>query len=418
MNQILDYNPSGQKSRKPGSSNKIIKVFAIGLIIFAVAIIGIGAMATSRNNKVSTENQSTNNKEALITVTENETTILFHVTSENPLESVIYSWNQTNEQEVKCSGEKEKDIEIDLPAGDNSFYAKVIDNQGNETIYDREFSSENGKDILKPSIELTVTNEKKLKIVVTDETALDFITYRWNDEEEHRVEVNPDTPTTITATLEIPHGKNDITVVAVDSSNNTNTEQKAYNGLTKPEIKFVLNEEDKSKVTVIVTHEYGIKGISGTMNNNEFTIQESQITGNNVNFELTLSQGLNVIQVSASSTDGTEATAEKEFQYNAGTGSVSTAPDPVQPETKPTVKVEEVTLDNNSKALRVTMSYKNKIAKCELNFNGQDYDVALDADQTNPLTFDLPLQNGSNTIKLKVTGTDGTVTDFENSYAN
>ena len=46
-------------------------------------------------------------------------------------------------------------------------------------------------------------------------------------------------PKTITTTLEIPHGKNDITVVAVDSSNNTNTEQKVYNGLTKPEIKYI-----------------------------------------------------------------------------------------------------------------------------------------------------------------------------------
>ena len=113
---------------------------------------------------------------------------------------------------------------------------------------------------------------------------------------------------------------------------------------------------------------------------------------------------------------GTEATAEKEFSYNSG--NVSTAPDPVQPETKPTVKVEEITLDDNSKALRVTMSYKNKIASCQLNFNGQDYDVTIDQDQTNPLTFSLPLQNGANTIKLKVIGTDNTVTEFENTYSN
>ena len=416
MNQILDYNPNGQKSRKPGSSNKIIKVFAVCLIVFAIAIIGIGIATKSKNNSVSTQTASGNTTKAKITVTEKESSILFRAVSEYGLESIIYSWNETSEQEVKCSGEKEKEIEIQLPAGENSFYAKVIDNEQNETIYENVYTAENGKDILKPTIELTVTNDKKLKIVVTDETSLDFITYRWNEEDEHKIDVNPETPKTITTTLEIPHGKNDITVVAVDSSNNTNTEQKVYNGLTKPEIKFVLNEEDKSKVTVVVTHEEGIKGISGTMNNSEFRIDESNITGNSVNFELTLSQGLNVIQVSASSTDGTEATAEKEFSYNSG--NVSTAPDPVQPETKPTVKVEEITLDDNSKALRVTMSYKNKIASCQLNFNGQDYDVTIDQDQTNPLTFSLPLQNGANTIKLKVIGTDNTVTEFENTYSN
>ncbi len=417
MNQILDYNPSGQKSRKPGSSNKIVKVFAICLIVFAIAIIAIAAMTSNKNNAVTKTNTGNNKTQATISAVQKEDGILlFHVSSEYGLESIIYSWNETSEQEVKCSGEKEKDIEIQLPAGENSFYAKVIDNQQNETIYENTYTAENGKDILKPSIELTVTNDKKLKIVVTDETSLDFITYRWNDEDENKIEVNPDTPKTITTTLEIPHGKNDITVVAVDSSNNTNTEQKVYNGLTKPEIKFVLNDEDKSKVTVVVTHEVGIKGISGTMNNSEFRIEESQITGNNVNFELTLSQGLNVIQVSASSTDGTENTAEKEFQYNSGTGSVSTAPDPIQPETKPTVKVDQLTLDGGSNILRVTMSYKNKIQSCALTFNGQDYDVTIDQNQDSPLTFDLPLSNGANSIKLKVTGTDGTVTDFENSY--
>ena len=121
------------------------------------------------------------------------------------------------------------------------------------------------------------------------------------------------------------------------------------------------------------------------------------------------------------------------------TGSIPTVADPTQtaslptvedptavsasapeeaPALEPTVKVEEITLDDNSKALRVTMSYKNKIASCQLNFNGQDYDVTIDQDQTNPLTFSLPLQNGANTIKLKVIGTDNTVTEFENTYSN
>ena len=422
MNQILDYNPTGNsKQRGPsGGSSKTIKVFAILLIVFAVAIIilaGSKMIGRDRTSAASSGGQSGNtNKqvEADIQVTENESSIIVKVTNDYEIESLVYSWNEDNETEIKGQGTTELEEEIVLPAGTNSFYLKVLDTEGNETTYKNEFTAENGKDIQKPTIDVNVTDDKKLKIVATDETSIDFITYRWNEEDEVKLEANPQTPKVITTTIEIPHGSNGITVVAVDSSNNTNSFQKDYKGLTKPDVKFVLDENNQNIVMVYVSHENGIKGISGTFNGQEIRINEEDITSNEVNFPLTLSVGLNRIQISASSVDGTETTAEKEFQYNMGT--TTTAPDPTVPETKPTVSVEVIEESGNVKKLRVTMSYRNKIASCQLNFNGQDYDVNISEDQSTPLTFDLPMVEGNNTIHLIVKGTDGTMTEFANNY--
>ena len=97
-------------------------------------------------------------------------------------------------------------------------------------------------------------------------------------------------------------------------------------------------------------------------------------------------------------------------------GTTTTAPDPTVPETKPTVSVEVIEESGNEKKLRVTMSYRNKIASCQLNFNGQDYDVNISEDQSTPLTFDLPMVEGNNTIHLIVKGSDGTMTEFANNY--
>ena len=84
---------------------------------------------------------------------------------------------------------------------------KVVDVDGNETIDDFTFESLEGSDIISPNITLTVTDDKKLLITATDETALSFITYRWNDSEEETINAE-EGQKELTKELEIPLGKN------------------------------------------------------------------------------------------------------------------------------------------------------------------------------------------------------------------
>ena len=48
MNQILDYN-SGQNSGGSSNSDKIVRVFAILIIIFALALCGVGIYGKIKN---------------------------------------------------------------------------------------------------------------------------------------------------------------------------------------------------------------------------------------------------------------------------------------------------------------------------------------------------------------------------------
>ena len=72
--------------------------------------------------------------------------------------------------------------EISLFAGEHTLNIKVTDVEGNETAFQQSITSENGEDKLYPVIDLKVTEEKKLRITATDETAIDYVTYRWNND--------------------------------------------------------------------------------------------------------------------------------------------------------------------------------------------------------------------------------------------
>lgn len=52
MNQILDYNPNKNSgSGKSSSSDKIVRIFAVILVIFALCLVGSGIYGMYKNQK-------------------------------------------------------------------------------------------------------------------------------------------------------------------------------------------------------------------------------------------------------------------------------------------------------------------------------------------------------------------------------
>ena len=319
MNQILDYVPNN-KSSKRGGSDKIVRIFAVILILFAIALIGVvGYGMVSNQKKASVENQQITY--AKVSVDVQETQVKLSVTHDKNIQKLVYSWNTSSERVVKGSG-KYMEEAIDIPAGDNTLHIKVIDENGIETTHDEEISSEQGVDIINPVIELKVTDEPKLKIVVTDETALDFITYRWNEEEEETIYAEEGSKE-ITTEIEILKGQNDFTVVAVDASSNTTQENKSFTGLTKPEIKVTLSE-DGSSIDIKATHENGIKSVSFNFNNQDYNVDIGDDTPQVIDFSQKLDVGYNHIIVTVKSVDETQTVFDGECNYGNPEG--STAP--------------------------------------------------------------------------------------------
>lgn len=310
MNQILDYMPN-HKSNKSGGSDKVVRVFAIILILFAlglISVVGYGMLANK--NDVNQEVQQ--KTQANITVEVKDAQVTISVTHDKNIQKLIYSWNTSSEKTIKGSG-KYMEETINAPAGDNTLHIKVIDEIGTETTYDEEVSSEQGVDIINPVIELKVTEDKKLKIIATDETALDFMTYRWNEEEEQTVYAEEGSKE-VSTEIEILKGENDLTVVAVDGSSNTTTETKSFTGLTKPEIVVTLSA-DGSSIDIAATHENGIESVAFNFNNVDYNVDIGNDKPTSIQFSQKLEVGYNRIIITVKSVDGTETKFDGDCSY-------------------------------------------------------------------------------------------------------
>ena len=315
MNQILDYNPigntgpSGNQGGK-GGTDKIVKAFAILLIFFAICLIGIGVYNKIKNSSgINVEEEKV---KAEILVSEEENKLKITVNCENDLSKMVYNWNTTSERTLAIDTGKTYETTIDIPAGNNTLNIQVIDAQGNTTQYSKEFASEQGADIIEPTIEYEITDDKKIKITVKDETNLDFITYRWNDEEEVRINAEQEVQQQIITEIEIKKGENNLTIIAVDKANNTSNKQQTFTGLMQPNIKVVLSE-DKSKLIVTCSHENGISKIEYTLNDKPYAGEFDNL--GEVQFEQVLDEGYNKIIITATSSDGTTTTFGGECTY-------------------------------------------------------------------------------------------------------
>ena len=320
MNQILDTTPGGYggytSGGSGGGSDKVVRVFAILLILFALTLIGVVGYGMYTNQK-EVNNVAENATSAQISVEVNDTKAVIKVSHDKNIKKLIYSWNNSSERTKKYN-EKYVEETIDTPAGDNTLHIKVIDENNFETTYDEEISSEKGVDIINPVIDLSVTEEKKLKIVATDETALDYITYRWNDDEEETVYASENDDKEIEVEIEILKGENDLTVVAVDGSSNTTTERTSFTGLTKPEIVVTLSE-DGSSIDVKATHENGIESVKLNFNGQDFDVDIGNDNPTEIQFAQNLEVGENRIIVTVKSIDGTETKFDGQCTYgNSG----------------------------------------------------------------------------------------------------
>ena len=309
MNQILDYNPikngdsdNNYNSGTPGNKGNIIKVFAIILIIFAVCLIGIGVFNKYANNS-GADNDENKKTEAIIELVQDGSELFITVKHDKEIQKLIYNWNTSSEKTIAVDTGKIFETTIDIPAGNNTLNIQVVDIEGNKTFKNETIQSEEGIDIINPVIKYEITEGKKLKIVATDETELDFLTYRWNDEEETTVEPKDINPKKVEIEIDIKTGTNNLTITAVDKNNNNESLVEVFEGLLQPKIEVVL-AEDKSKLIITTTHEKGIATIEYTLNDNPY-FAELPEGSTEVSFEQPLEQGKNIIVLKVTSVEGT-----------------------------------------------------------------------------------------------------------------
>lgn len=352
MNQILDYDVSGNKDNnkknsfnnnfdgnnnynnngggKSSVSDKVVKVFAFLMILLAIALIFSGVTSILKNKNETTSKKITSNKNSNNTTTDteilaelDEETGKIKITVNSPviISKMLYSWDQGHDNVV--SGEKQKTLEEEIIAqsGEHVLYVQVIDEQNNKTTKDFTFNSDTGIDTTQPEIVLSITEDKKLLVTATDDTSIAYVTYTWNNEEN--VKMTPETEglKKYEFELDIPKGKNTIVVFAIDGSESANAQSvtKTLEGVTKPEINYGFLDSTGAVLQITCLHENGIQKIYYTLNGQPFQWEnpEGEEAPKELSFQQESVPGHNEMTITVTSVDGTIAEFNPVWEYGS-----------------------------------------------------------------------------------------------------
>lgn len=308
MNQILAVEPKKKKEKKQKSSSSgpveirsILKFFAIITMIFGILMICSGSYSMYINTQTANRNAK-----PTINVVENGNSLELTVSHSRELVSVTYRWNNEEETEIQTNGNREVSQTIDIPSGTNTLNIYARDINGQEVRYEQNYTIQG--DI---TIEFSVETDG-LKISTSGKDELSYMTYRWDEEEETRVDINN---TSFEQTIEIPKGQHTLTVVVVDVNNKTETKEQEVKGVTKPTINISLDQENgELGFLVTVTDEEGLRRIEFTLNEEERYKQEFDDNTKEFTYKFPIKEGENKILVTAYNINDVTEEAGARFQ--------------------------------------------------------------------------------------------------------
>ena len=261
MNQILSVeSPKKEKKKKvrnrgPIEIDKILRFFSIAILIFGVFMVGTGSYSMYQDSK----NETASNKPTISIVENTATQITLQVTHDKELSKVTYQWNNEDAVEIDCAGKKKVEEKIEIPTGDNTLTVYASDVNGKEATYQKPYTIEGNI-----NIDLELDENNNIKITATGKEELSYMTYRWDDEDETRVDINS---METEQTVEVPKGQHTLTVIVVDINNETQRKEQEVKGVTKPKVEVTTDGSDN--FIIKASDEEGIKKV-------EFIINESE----------------------------------------------------------------------------------------------------------------------------------------------
>lgn len=311
MNQIL-YMGSKKKKSAQLDITTVSMIFAVSIIVFGLVLIGQGSLAMFNNGKNENKDNAT---VPVVSIEKVGKEIKINIQHNKIIDKIIYSWNAKQDNILQGKGRQQIEETISLPVGDSTLKLKVIDIDGIEVSYEKNYTLA-ASDSTLPEIELTV-DSSKVKITAKDETQMAYILYHWNEEEDTKLEAREDSLKLVEEKVSILKGENTLKVTAVDNSGNTATKEQTFKGAKKPTIELSADNINK-QLTIKVTDEENIQKIEYTLNGLLYSTDATN-TGialgvKEFEFQQKLEDGSNSITVKAYSTNG--LSDEKTTQVN------------------------------------------------------------------------------------------------------
>lgn len=269
MNQILYTDLKKNKNKGPTDIRKVVKVFCIILIVFGIVLVGQGSYAIYKNSAGGSLFNTTSIPQAEINKVDDQVEIV--VSHNKAIDQLSYHWDEENEKTIDGNGRTNFTEKIDLPTGTHTLNVTIRDVKGEEAKYNKEFVLD------KPSIEFTMAENNIVKVKATDDKELAFLTYRWNDEEEQRIEPTGEDKKVIETDIKVSKpGINTLTVTAVDTSNNMGEKSQKFEGVTstgKPTLTVV---QEGSDLLIKAEDETELKEVSVKVNDDEKLLRTEQ----------------------------------------------------------------------------------------------------------------------------------------------
>lgn len=292
MNQILQ---TENKKSGPVEINKIVMFFAAAIIIFGIVLVGQGSYAMITGTKEE-DNTQIENPVPEVNIQRTEENILISITHTKPISSVTYYWNSESEKTIETNNNLVVSEEISLPFGNNVLNLTVIDEDGNETSYTKEYVVDGEG---KPVIELLLTKENKIRIKVQDNKGLKYIRYTWNSGNYVTVEANVDNLKLIDELAEIPLGQNTLRVEAVNVDDMITTKELEVRGVRRPVVSL---RQEGNELIIRAEDEEAMKVVNFTLNGQKYQINFGEVKV--IEHRIELKQGENRIELSAENKDG------------------------------------------------------------------------------------------------------------------
>ena len=321
MNQILQVQEN-RKSSKPVDTKKIVLFFAICIIIFGLILAGQGIAAAIKNKENETvppaqENPgSTSVQEEpeyvppVITLTKTEDNkVIINVESQTAISHIIYDWNSATAETLDETGKTNVEEIIDIPYGENTLNISVIDSNGKETKKSEKYVIEAPK----PVIDLSVVGND-IKITVTSQVELSYVSYKWNLEEEKKQDMYTfEDRTKFEKQLEIPKGQNTLKIVAVDINQSKTEKSQEIKGVTKAKTTAVVEGE---YLYFTVTGDENIKTVEFEFNGEPYlmntdTFGETKV----VKYRVKMIPGWNYLKIISTTNSNAQDTSLWKFEY-------------------------------------------------------------------------------------------------------
>ena len=227
MNQILFV--EDKKRNNPEDTKKIVLFFAVTIIVFGLILFGQGVYGVYKNSTNKNEKGGTETTQIKLSQTDTGD-VLIAVESKTAISELIYNWNSDASQTISENGKTSIQETITMPTGENTLTVKTIDANGNQTTKQDTFTL----NVDKPEINLSLVGNN-IKITVNSKTDLSYITYKWNSDEEQKIDMlTYEDKTVLEKELEIPVGTNTLSVTAVDTHENKSEKSQEIKGVTKP----------------------------------------------------------------------------------------------------------------------------------------------------------------------------------------